>query len=172
VKLVFIYGAPGTGKLTVARELAKLTGYRLFHNHLTVDLAKTLFEYDTPEYLEYVRFLRRDAFERAVKNGVNLIFTFWYSSISEISVKTYRDIIEQGGGEVLFVKLYCPPEVLLERVQNPERQNWKISNAQSLQRALENTDLNFVIPGTKLEIDNTHLEPSSVAERICTELQL
>jgi len=37
MKLVFIYGPPASGKLTVARELATLTGYRLFHNHLIVD---------------------------------------------------------------------------------------------------------------------------------------
>ena len=58
MKLIFLYGAPGTGKLTVARELAALTGYRLFHNHLTVDLAKAIFDFGTPDYLEYVRFLR------------------------------------------------------------------------------------------------------------------
>jgi tRNA uridine 5-carbamoylmethylation protein Kti12 len=36
VKLIFISGMPAVGKLTVAQELAKLTGYRPFHNHLTV----------------------------------------------------------------------------------------------------------------------------------------
>jgi broad-specificity NMP kinase len=172
MKLVFIYGAPGTGKLTVARELAARTGFRLFHNHLTVDLARTLFEYDTPEYLEYVRFLRRDAFERAVQNDVNLIFTFWYSKESAPSVQRYTEIIERNGGEVVFVKLYCPPEILEQRVQNPERKNWKISNLQSLKNALENTDLNFVIPGTRLIIDNSDLEPGLAAKHIQITLQL
>lgn len=37
MKLLFIYGPPASGKLTVAREPAALTGYRLFHNHLVVD---------------------------------------------------------------------------------------------------------------------------------------
>ncbi len=37
MKLVFIYGPPASGKLTVARELAALTGYKLFHNHLVVE---------------------------------------------------------------------------------------------------------------------------------------
>jgi broad-specificity NMP kinase len=172
MKLVFIYGAPGTGKFTVARELAQLTGYRLFHNHLTVDLAQTLFDFGTPEYLEYVRFLRRDAFERAAKQRVSLIFTFWYSRESQASVQTYQDIIEKNGGEVLFVKLYCPPEVLLERVQSSERKNWKISNEQSLRNALDNTDLSFVIPGTRLVIDNSALKPDLAAKQIQITLQL
>ena len=36
---VFLYGAPAVGKLTVGRELARLTGVRLFDNHLVVDAA-------------------------------------------------------------------------------------------------------------------------------------
>lgn len=46
MELVVIYGAPGVGKLTVARELARKTGYKLFHNHLTVDLVKSLFDFE------------------------------------------------------------------------------------------------------------------------------
>ena len=34
MKHLFLYGAPAVGKLTVAKELADLTGYKLFHNHL------------------------------------------------------------------------------------------------------------------------------------------
>jgi tRNA uridine 5-carbamoylmethylation protein Kti12 len=45
MKLVFLHGAPAVGKLTVARELSALTGFRLFHNHLTVDLATSLFTF-------------------------------------------------------------------------------------------------------------------------------
>ncbi|MEO6875756.1 MAG: shikimate kinase, partial [Opitutaceae bacterium] len=36
--LVFIVGAPAVGKMTVGDALAKRTGLRLFHNHLTIDL--------------------------------------------------------------------------------------------------------------------------------------
>jgi adenylate kinase family enzyme len=32
VKLVVIYGAPAVGKLTTARALAALTGFKLLHN--------------------------------------------------------------------------------------------------------------------------------------------
>jgi predicted kinase len=166
MRLIFLYGAPGTGKLTVGRELAKQTGFRLFHNHLTVDLAKTLFDFGTPEYLEYVRTLRVDALSRAAKAGVDMIFTFWYSKDSERGFELYKNALETHGAELILVKLYCPPEVLLERVQSPERQGWKISSKAGLESALENTDLECVLPNTQLVLDTTLHTPEQAAQKI------
>jgi broad-specificity NMP kinase len=170
MQLIFIYGDPGTGKLTVARELQKLTGLKLFHNHLTVDLASSLFGYDNPDYFDYVRSLRLEAFERAAKANMSLIFTFWYSSISQPSVEKYQHTVESRGGKVLFVRLHCRPEVLEERVVSESRQNWKISSVADLRAALENTG--DVIPGTHLEVENSELSPEVVAEMIATKLEL
>lgn len=44
MRLVLIYGPPAAGKLTVAKGLAHLTGYKFFHNHLTVDVVLSVFE--------------------------------------------------------------------------------------------------------------------------------
>ena len=52
MKLIFIYGAAAVGKLTVARELARLTGFRLFHNHLTVDLVSAVFDFGTEPFVK------------------------------------------------------------------------------------------------------------------------
>ena len=171
---MFIYGVPGTGKLTVAREISRLTGVRLFHNHLTVDLAASLFEHGTPEYLDYVRHLRLEAFERASRANVDLVFTFWYSSISEPSVERYKNMIEANGGEVLFVRLHCRPAILEQRVSSPSRQTGKISNVQELRDAFAQYPTSFVdaIPGTQLEIDNSDLGPEVVARQIVTHFGL
>ena len=37
VKLVFIIGSGAVGKMTVGQELMKLTGLRLFHNHMMIE---------------------------------------------------------------------------------------------------------------------------------------
>jgi chloramphenicol 3-O-phosphotransferase len=167
LKLLFLYGPPGTGKLTVAREVARLTGFRLFHNHLTVDLAASLFAHGSPEYMQYVRQLREGAFERAAAAAVSLVFTFWYSSVSELSVAKYRAIIEAQGGEVLFVRLWCRPEVLEARVANESRHNWKISSVTELRAALAAYPGSFdTIPGTALEIDTSDVAPEEVARQI------
>ena len=167
VKLVFLYGPPATGKLTVARELSRLTGFRLFHNHLTVDLAAALFSHGSPEYMAYVRQLRCEAFEQAAAADVSLVFTFWYSRVSEASVALYHSAVEAHGGEVLFVRLYCRPEVLEARVVNASRRNWKIDSVPDLRRALEAyPDSSAVIPGTRLETDTSDLGPGVVARQI------
>lgn len=45
MKVVLLYGPPAAGKLTVAEELEKLTGFKLFHNHLTVNPVHALSEF-------------------------------------------------------------------------------------------------------------------------------
>ena len=50
MRLVFVYGPPGVGKLTVARELAGRTGFKLLPNHLTANLASALYPHGSDEH--------------------------------------------------------------------------------------------------------------------------
>ena len=52
MRLVFIYGLPATGKLTVAQKLAEITDYPLFHNHLVVDLLLSVFEFGSAPFVQ------------------------------------------------------------------------------------------------------------------------
>ena len=52
MKLIVLFGMPATGKLTVGQELAALTGFKLFHNHLVVDLLLSVFEFGSPGFVE------------------------------------------------------------------------------------------------------------------------
>jgi hypothetical protein len=51
MRLIFLYGLPATGKHTVAQYLAALTGYKLFHNHLAVDLLLSVFDFGTQPFV-------------------------------------------------------------------------------------------------------------------------
>jgi hypothetical protein len=76
VKLVFLHGPPGVGKLTVGRELAAITGYGLFHNHLVVNALLAVFEFGSPAFVELREEIWLAVFERAGDAGVpGLIFT-------------------------------------------------------------------------------------------------
>ena len=45
MKLIVLYGPPAAGKYTIAKAVAEKTGYKLFHNYLTVDLLKSVIRY-------------------------------------------------------------------------------------------------------------------------------
>ena len=81
--LVFLYGPPGVGKLTVGTELARLTGFRLFHNHLSVNLVSAVFERDSEIWLQLLRQIRRDVLTQAARHQVHLIMTGVYSGTPE-----------------------------------------------------------------------------------------
>ena len=44
--LVLIIGPQAVGKMTVGQELEKITGYKLFYNHMTIELLTKIFDYD------------------------------------------------------------------------------------------------------------------------------
>lgn len=47
--LIMITGPQAVGKMTVEQELAKLTNFKLFHNHMSIDLVNNFFSYSTKE---------------------------------------------------------------------------------------------------------------------------
>jgi tRNA uridine 5-carbamoylmethylation protein Kti12 len=58
MKLVFIHGAPAVGKLTTAKALLDRISGRSFDNHAAIDIARTLFEFGTPEFWELAQATR------------------------------------------------------------------------------------------------------------------
>jgi shikimate kinase len=41
---VLIFGPPAVGKMTVGHEVAQRTGFKLFHNHLSIEPLLGIFE--------------------------------------------------------------------------------------------------------------------------------
>lgn len=48
MKLVIIFGPQAVGKMTVGQSLAAMTGFKLFHNHMSIDFVSQFFDYGTP----------------------------------------------------------------------------------------------------------------------------
>ena len=53
MRIVILFGLPGVGKLTIAKGLARLRGYRVFHNHLIFDAVEAVFPFGSPRSLSY-----------------------------------------------------------------------------------------------------------------------
>ena len=76
MQLIFIWGGAASGKLTVAKELARLTSLPLFHNHLVVDALLERLEFGEPEFVRLREQMWMAGFETAASQGRSLIFTF------------------------------------------------------------------------------------------------
>src|SRR5258705_1921595 len=121
-KLIFIHGAPAVGKLTVARELSELTGFRLFHNHLTVDLVSSLFSFGSESFVVLREQIWLAAFAEAARNNVSLIFTFNPErTVGENFVQDAIDVVEAAGGKVVFIELTCAEAELENRMEDSSR---------------------------------------------------
>ncbi|HVE90717.1 MAG TPA: AAA family ATPase, partial [Actinomycetota bacterium] len=75
--LLIIVGPPAVGKMSVGREIARRTGYRLFHNHMSIEPVLQLFDYGHPSFGRLVEGFRRAVFEEVAQSDLpGLIFTF------------------------------------------------------------------------------------------------
>src|SRR4051812_6131450 len=101
--LIFLYGPPGVGKLTVAETLAERTGFKIMQNNPTVQAVTPIFEFGTKEWSRTLHRIRLVMFEEAARSGIaGLIFTFCYDSkMDDARVKEMLDVIEHSNGEIL-----------------------------------------------------------------------
>ncbi len=170
MKLIFIYGAPATGKLTVADELAKLTGYKLLHNHLTVDLVGSFFKFGSEQASRLSSKFRLEMFEEAAKANLSgIIFTYVYAKgLDDEFIQKVIDTVNPYNGKVEFVLLKCDKAELLKRVEENSRKDYqKIHQSQKLKELFEKYDMFSPISQQEsLIIDNTNLNPHEVAEQI------
>lgn len=176
MKLVLIYGAPGVGKLTTAKALAALTGFRLFHNHLVFDLASAIFEFPSTPFMDLAGKVRFAVFEAAAREGVaGLIVTFVYASPEDDPfVRKAIDVVEEYGGQVELVRLRCQQAAHEERVLAPARKAFgKITTVEQLRGAMARWNLTAAVPfRPSLEIDNSALDAERVARQIAERLSL
>ncbi len=174
MNLIFVHGMPGVGKLTVARELSRLTGYGLFHNHLTVNLVESVFEFGTHAFVELRESIWLSVFEKAMDSDLpGLIFTFAFEpTVTDRFVPATVEMVDSGGGNVFFVELRCDPVILEKRLTDPSRAAYRklrsVSKLRELeaQGALETPPL----PRRNLVVDITELSPEKAARRICVRL--
>jgi hypothetical protein len=175
--LVYIYGPPASGKLTVAARLSELTGMPLFHNHLTVTALRPVFAFGSPPFMEANLKVRLAVFEVAASAGISLIFTnnsAWSvpnpRARFEAAADSYRRMMASHGGRTIFVRLTASQSELEERVANDSRRaNDKLLDVVLLRELLAELDPSPLHPDD-LTLDTGQLSPEESARAIMTNL--
>ena len=186
MKFVVIFGPPAVGKMTVGQELAKLTGLKLFHNHMTIELVLNFFDFGDPRFGKLVSEFRKRVFEEVAASELpGLIFTFVWALDLESDkdfIDRSCDIFRQQGAEVYFVELAAQLPERLERNEAESRLSHKPSKRDvktSKELLLEhdekyrfNSNNDFFYNENYLKIDNTHLPAHEAALKIVETFNL
>ena len=175
MKLILIYGSPAAGKLTVANELAAQTRFKVFHNHLTINCVRPIFEFGTPPFGRLVDSFRIQLITEAACGGIDLVHTFVYAKeYDDPYIERVIAAVENNGGKVCLVLLRCDIEELSQRVVSASRvASGKVATPEMLLSLHEKYELKSPFPGREsLVIDNTSLSPRQVAEQIIEHYRL
>jgi hypothetical protein len=176
LRLIFLHGLPGVGKLTVARELARRTGYKLFHNHLTVDLVASVFEFGSRPFVELREMVWLTMFSRAAEEHLaGLIFTFAYDrTVRSSFIEDTQRAVESVGGRVSFVELRCSAEEIERRIVQPSRREFGKLNSVSQFHELKDAGAfeGPWIPAGGLVVETDGISAAEAAAEIFSRLGL
>lgn len=186
VHLVMIFGPSAVGKMAVGRELSALTGYPLFHNHMSIEPVLDIFPWGSPSFTRLTRELRRRVIEEAVVAELpGLIFTYVWAfddPADRDDVDWLTEPVRSDGGRLDFVELYADQATRLAREGTALRMEHKRSKQDveaSRQRLLDDdaehqlsTSGDFVYPDQHLRLDNSRLTPAQAADRIARHIEI
>jgi hypothetical protein len=178
--LLFVVGPPAVGKMSVGQAITERTGLRLFHNHISIELALRHFDHGTPAFHRVDGEIRRRVIEEVAASDLpGLVFTYvWAFNVPEDQavIDEYAKPFRKRGSRVLFVELEAPPAERLKRNECASRLAEKPSmrDLEASQRRLLELDARYQLnSGGKfdgrpdyLRIDDTLLTPGEVAERV------
>jgi hypothetical protein len=167
--LLFIYGPPAAGKLTIGRIVAERTGLRLFHNHLVVDAVAALFPFGSPEFIRLRELFWLEAIGAAVRSGQSLIFTFNPEPTVSPDFPTHvAEMVEEARGKTTFVALTLTNVEQEQRIDQAARAEFgKLRSIQLLRELRSSMAVcEAQMPTPALVLDTTSISPGDAAKAI------
>lgn len=173
ISVVFIHGPAAAGKHTVGSLVSDKLGIPLFHNHLTVDLVKTLFEFGT----EGFKRLRADiwiaSFKAACEAQRSFVFTFNPENTMEPGlIHELVSLVANAGGVVHYIELVCSEEEIARRIGNESRSKFgKLTDAAIYKEFKLSGGFDFPsLPTPLVTIDTAVFAPEVAAKKIVDAL--
>lgn len=185
MKFILIFGPQAVGKMTVGKSLAEITGFKLFHNHMTIDLLQPIFGFSN-EMWKLSGHFRQEVFKVSAESNLKgLIFTYVWAFDQKEDwdyVNEICKLFEKKGVPVFFVELQADLEKRLERNLHPDRLETKLlkkdtdSSEKHLLESMKKYRLNSyegeIANLNYLRIDNTDKTPDVAAHEIKQKFNL
>lgn len=185
-KFILIIGPQAVGKMTVGQELAKLIDYKLFHNHMTIEFIRLIFDYDKETYNKMNENIRYEVLKEFSKsNQKGIIFTGCLDFGKDF--KTEKEQVDKWMKlfeESYVIELEADLEERLKRNKTSNRLEHKASkrdlewSEQDLLKSMEKHRLNSEdgegekIFKNYMKINNTNILPEDVAKMIKKKIDL
>ena len=185
-KFIQIIGPQAVGKMTVGQELAKITGYKLLYNHMTIEMVRSIFDYDKEAFRKINSIIRYEIFKEFAKsNQKGIIFTGCFDFGNDFEKEKeetdkWMDLFE----ETYTIELETTLEERLHRNKTENRLKYKESkrdlewSEKDLLRSIERHRLNSM-PGEGekifenfIKIDNTNISAKATAKMIKEKFDL
>src|SRR5215469_112678 len=123
--LLFIIGPVAVGKMSVGFEVAARTGFRLSHNHLTLEPVVRFFEFGSPPFERLVGEFRRRLIEEVAASDLpGLIFTSVcaFDTPGDLAtLEEYARPFRRRGGRVRYLELEASQAERLNRCEGALR---------------------------------------------------
>lgn len=185
MELIVIFGPSAVGKMTVGKELEKITDYKLFHNHMIIEPIYHFFSYGTKQFSLLLHEFRNRLFEEIGQSDIpGIIFTYVWALDEQKDheiLLNYLKSMNVSINDVLFVELEADQDIRLERNKSEFRLKEKKSknNIQesenfiykSEEAYILNSNNNFFYPDQHIKINNSKIAASDVANLINIELE-
>lgn len=177
---VIIIGPQAVGKMAVGMALREKYNYRLFHNHMTIELVNELYGHLGKTSWELIGQLRHLIFEDVKKRPLDgFVFTYMMDFDSEKEHAHIKELIESFQAcdyKVVLLELEADVNTRLERngselrlKNKATKRNLTWSNedlVSSMEKYRLNSRTGEMTYPYYLKINNTHLSPEEVAESV------
>jgi len=175
MRVLVLCGLPGVGKLTIARGLAQLRGYRVFHNHLVFDTVEALFPFGSSTFAELRGRLWLELLSRAIQEGgSSIIFTIARDRTLDADFLTrLTAALSRAGADVCCVELTCRLADLEHRVGSAERARFgKVHSVERFRQLVATGAFPpFSMPRGTVSIDTTGMSIEKTVTTVDREVE-
>jgi DUF438 domain-containing protein len=176
--LIYLIGFAGTGKYTIAKEIAKLAGFRVVDNHLINNPIFTVVQIDgtnpVPEEIwvkvREVKKIVFDAITELSPPEFNFVFTNELVEGNPKALDSYQKIEKLAinrNSIFIPVRLVCEADELAKRISTDEREiMYKVTDKKRAYNMVKEFEVLKPNHPNCLTVDVTRLSPIEAAEYI------